>query len=179
MGIFEHGPYTNYHEQNIDYIAERINSVLDDVKHVKNVIDELQYNYAIYNKKILEIENSNKEIIRNNEEFKRLINLQLKREAEKTTNEIRTVKEEFNKLKSWAVEKLENIGNNILIYNSLTGEYSTLDEIINMIVNNMNKGGMSLNELGAKHMTIAELDALNLSVYDFDWKLKEKLQYIE
>lgn len=175
MTILHHSTYTNYHEQNLDEIMRIIGEFDNTLKVLNERYNDIVANYNKFDVRMLEFENDVKKLHNQFSDFKVELNLKMTNFTGELTSRINTQNEKIDKLVTDVNNRLQNLGENILIYNQLTGTYTTLSELMNAILALSRDGVYSLNELANLHINVQQFDSLNMAVYDFDWNNKKVL----
>lgn len=175
MTILHHSTYTNYHEQNLDEIMRIIGEFDSTLKVLNERYNDIVANYNKFDVRMLEFENDVKKLHNQFSDFKVELNLKMTNFTGELTSRINTQNEKIDKLVADVNNRLQNLGENILIYNQLTGTYTTLSELMNAILALSRNGVYSLNELANLHINVQQFDSLNMTVYDFDWNNKKVL----
>ena len=175
MTILHHSTYTNYHEQNLDEIMRIIGSFDDTLKTLNERYNDIIANYNRFDMRLSDFEIEVKKLRNQFSDFKTELNLNVTNFKGELITKINTQNEKIDKLVADVNNRLQNLGENILIYNQLTGTYTTLSELMNAILALSRNGVYSLNELANLHINVQQFDSLNMSVYDFDWNNKKVL----
>lgn len=175
MTILHHSTYTNYHEQNIDEIMRIIGSFDETLKTLNERYNDIIANYNRFDTRLSDFEIEVKKLRNQFSDFKTELNLNVTNFKGELLTKINTQNDKIDKLVADVNNRLQNLGENILIYNQLTGTYTTLSELMNAILALSRNGVYSLNELANIHINVQQFDSLNMSVYDFDWNNKKLL----
>nr|DAV24103.1 MAG TPA: hypothetical protein [Caudoviricetes sp.] len=175
MTILHHSTYTNYHEQNLDEIMRIIGSFDETLKTLNERYTDIIANYNRFDTRLSDFEIEVKKLRNQFSDFKTELNLNVTNFKGEVITKINTQNDKIDKLVADVNNRLQNLGENILIYNQLTGTYTTLSELMNAILALSRNGVYSLNELSNLHINVQQFDSLNMSVYDFDWNNKKVL----
>ena len=175
MTILHHSTYTNYHEQNLDEIMRIIGSFDETLKTLNERYTDIIANYNRFDTRLSDFEIEVKKLRNQFSDFKTELNLNVTNFKGEVITKINTQNDKIDKLVTDVNNRLQNLGENILIYNQLTGTYTTLSELMNAILALSRNGVYSLNELANLHINVQQFDSLNMSVYDFDWNNKKLL----
>lgn len=175
MTILHHSTYTNYHEQNLDEIMRIIGSFDETLKTLNERYTDIIANYNRFDTRLSDFEIEVKKLRNQFSDFKTELNLNVTNFKGELITKINTQNDKIDKLVADVNNRLQNLGENILIYNQLTGTYTTLSELMNAILALSRHGVYSLNELANLHINVQQFDSLNMSVYDFDWNNKKVL----
>lgn len=175
MTILHHSTYTNYHEQNLDEIMRIIGSFDETLKTLNERYNDIIANYNRFDTRLSDFEIEVKKLRNQFSDFKTELNLNVTNFKGEVITKINTQNDKIDKLVADVNNRLQNLGENILIYNQLTGTYTTLSELMNAILALLRNGVYSLNELANLHINVQQFDSLNMSVYDFDWNNKKVL----
>lgn len=175
MTILHHSTYTNYHEQNLDEIMRIIGSFDETLKTLNDRYNDIIANYNRFDTRLSDFEIEVKKLRNQFSDFKTELNLNVTNFKGELLTKINTQNDKIDKLVADVNNRLQNLGENILIYNQLTGTYTTLSELMNAILVLSRNGVYSLNELANLHINVQQFDSLNMSVYNFDWNNKKLL----
>lgn len=175
MTILHHSTYTNFHEQNLDEIMRIIGSFDETLKTLNERYNDIIANYNRFDTRLSDFEIEVKKLRNQFSDFKTELNLNVTNFKGEVITKINTQNDKIDKLVADVNNRLQNLGENILIYNQLTGTYTTLSELMNAILALSRNGVYSLNELANLHINVQQFDSLNMSVYDFDWNNKKLL----
>ena len=175
MTILHHSTYTNYHEQNLDEIMRIIGSFDETLKTLNERYTDIIANYNRFDTRLSDFEIEVKKLRNQFLDFKTELNLNVTNFKGELITKINTQNDKIDKLVTDVNNRLQNLGENILIYNQLTGTYTTLSELMNAILALSRNGVYSLNELANLHINVQQFDSLNMTVYDFDWNNKKLL----
>ena len=175
MTILHHSTYTNYHEQNLDEIMRIIGSFDETLKTLNERYNGIIENYNRFDTRLSDFEIEVKKLRNQFSDFKTELNLNVTNFKGELLTKINVQNDKINKLVADVNNRLQNLGENILIYNQLTGTYTTLSELMNAILALSRNGVYSLNELANLHLNVQQFDELNMTVYDFDWNSKKIL----
>ena len=175
MTILHHSTYTNYHEQNLDEIMRIIGSFDETLKTLNERYNGIIENYNRFDTRLSDFEIEVKKLRNQFSDFKTELNLNVTNFKGELLTKIKTQNDKIDKLVTDVNNRLQNLGENILIYNQLTGTYTTLSELMNAILALSRNGVYSLNELANLHLNVQQFDELNMTVYDFDWNNKKIL----
>ena len=175
MTILHHSTYTNFHEQNLDEIMRIIGSFDETLKTLNERYNDIIANYNRFDTRLSDFEIEVKKLHNQFSDFKTELNLNVTNFKGEVITKINTQNDKIDKLVADVNNRLQNLGENILIYNQLTGTYTTLSELMNAILALLRNGVYSLNELANLHINVQQFDSLNMSVYDFDWNNKKVL----
>lgn len=175
MTILHHSTYTNFHEQNLDEIMRIIGEFDSTLKVLNERYNDIVANYNRFDTRLSDFEIEVKKLRNQFSDFKTELNLNVTNFKGELITKINTQNDKIDKLVADVNNRLQNLGENILIYNQLTGTYTTLSELMNAILALSRNGVYSLNELANLHINVQQFDSLNMTVYDFDWNNKKVL----
>lgn len=175
MTILHHSTYTNYHEQNLDEIMRIIGNFDETLKTLNERYNGIIENYNRFDTRLSDFEIEVKKLRNQFSDFKTELNLNVTNFKGELITKINMQNDKIDKLVADVNNRLQNLGENILIYNQLTGTYTTLSELMNAILALSRNGVYSLNELANLHLNVQQFDELNMTVYDFDWNNKKIL----
>jgi uncharacterized protein involved in exopolysaccharide biosynthesis len=137
--------------------------------------NDIVANYNRFDTRLSDFEIEVKKLRNQFSDFKTELNLNVTNFKGELITKINTQNDKIDKLVADVNNRLQNLGENILIYNQLTGTYTTLSELMNAILALSRNGVYSLNELANLHINVQQFDSLNMTVYDFDWNNKKVL----
>jgi archaellum component FlaC len=185
MGLYEHFPYSNYHELNLDWL-------LSKVKELQTVIDEINAWKETFSAQInAQISNLISEV---NEEF-----TQLKADIEKeftdyrneTDDKFEAQRAETNKQFASLTDavntrltafdgrigdiesKLHDIETNlptlVHVTNPFTGMSDSIQNVINALADTQRSDALTASAYDALNLTASAYDAKNVSAADYDF----------
>lgn len=175
MTILHHSTYTNYHEQNLDEIMRIIGNFDSTLETLNKRYNDIVANYNRFDTRLSDFEIEVKNLRNQFSDFKTELNLNVTNFKGELITKINIQNDKIDKLVTDVNNRLQNLGENILIYNQLTGTYTTLSELMNAILALSRNGVYSLNELANLRLNVQQFDELNMTVYDFDWNNKKLL----
>lgn len=197
MGAFEHFPYTNFQDLNLDWILKQLKSLEDDVKEVVELsktwteqVDYLNKRMAkieeenlklanLYNLFVQKVESRFNELERQQIENFEVLKNQIENEFQRLQLEINEALSLFNKRLNDLDNKLEETLNNlpslIVMTSPFTGQDDSLQNIIYEIVNEQKYGSLTALEYDNLELTAIAYDNYELTAYDYDWRGKELL----
>lgn len=185
MGLYEHFPYSNYHELNLDWILSKMKELQENI----DVINSWKETFSAQIN--AQISNLISEV---NEEF-----TQLKADIEKEFTDYRTetdAKFEAQRAetdKQFALltdavngrltafdgriadieSKLSDIENNlprlVHVTNPFTGQSDSIQNVINMLADTQRSDALTASAYDALKLTAAAYDAKNVSAADYDF----------
>ena len=164
MTILHHSTYTNYHEQNLDEIMRIIGNFDSTLETLNKRYNDIVANYNRFDTRLLDFENEVKMLRNQFSDFKTELNLNVTNFKGELLTKINTQNDKIDKLVADVNNRLQNLGENILIYNQLTGTYTTLSELMNAILALSRNGVYSLNELANLRLNVQQFDELNMTV---------------
>lgn len=197
MGAFEHFPYTNFQDLNLDWILKQLKSLEDDVKEVvelsKTWTEQVDYLNArmsaieeensklstLYNSFVQEVESRFNELERQQIENFEVLKNQIENEFYRLQLEVNEALSLFNERINYLDNKLDETLNNlpslIVMTSPFTGEDDSLQNIIYDIVNSQKTGSLTASEYDNLELTASAYDNYDLTAYDYDWHGKELL----
>lgn len=197
MGAFEHFPYTNFQDLNLDWILKQLKALEDDVKEVVELsktwteqVDYLNKRMAkieeenlklanLYNSFVQKVESRFNELERQQIENFEVLKNQIENEFQRLQLEINEALSLFNERLNYLDNKLEETLNNlpslIVMTSPFTGEDDSLQNIIYDIVNSQKTGSLTASEYDNLELTASAYDNYDLTAYDYDWHGKELL----
>ena len=197
MGAFEHFPYTNFQDLNLDWILKQLKSLEDDVKEVVELsktwteqVDYLNERMAkieeenlklanLYNSFVQEVESRFNELERQQIDNFKVLKNQIENEFYRLQLEVNEALSLFNDRINYLDNKLDETLNNlpslIVMTSPFTGEDDSLQNIIYDIVNSQKTGSLTASEYDNLELTASAYDNYDLTAYDYDWHGKELL----
>lgn len=186
MGLYEHFPYSNFHELNLDWILDQmkiLDSKLDELDAVLAKLDEYTQAFNDLTAKYNQLESDFNV-------FKSDVNTQLadgmqnlnNRFADLTallngqyatfTNNVHMIIDalsaEISNLDSELQEVINGLQNAIILFNPLTGEENTLQQIIYYLASLHMTDALTASEYDALDMTATYYDGKDLTAYQYD-----------
>lgn len=197
MGAFEHFPYTNFQDLNLDWILKQLKALEDDVKEVVELsktwteqvdylnermakIEEENFKLAnLYNTFVQEVESRFNELERQQIENFEVLKNQIENEFYRLQLEINETLSLFNDRINYLDNKLDETLNNlpslIVMTSPFTGEDDSLENIIYDIVNGQKTNSLTAIEYDNLELTASAYDNYELTAYDYDWNGKNLL----
>lgn len=190
MGLYEHWPYTNFHELNLDILLNKMQELEAEMTVIRNWYEEWEGNLAELQAKYAEIsalyETLEQDFIKFKQDTQADINLRFLA----ITNDINTMKQEldaeYNAFRSYVEARLtvfstqvtaldqkldtaiENFSQSITMINPFTGAEAPLTEIIYLLASFHMTDAITAGEYDSLNLTAAAYDALGLTAYEYD-----------
>lgn len=186
MGLYEHFPYVNFHELNLNYILEQMAEIEKEIENVKDLaadMEDLKEKYSELSSMYDQLENDF-------EEFKSAVNAefydlaerlsnQIAQEMVSINNEIDAFKNEVNyRLSGFQSElaalnlkldnAIENLADNLTMVNPFTGETERITSVINMLASFHMEDALTASEYDNLQLTASNYDARQLTAYQYD-----------
>lgn len=197
MGAFEHFPYTNFQDLNLDWILKQLKALEDDVKEVVELsktwseqVDYLNERMAkieeenfklstLYNSFVQEVESKFNDLERQQIDKFNALKSQIENEFYRLQLKINEALSLFNDRINYLDNKLDktlsNLPSLIIMTSPFTGEDDSLQNIIYEIVNEQKSGSLTAREYDNLELTASAYDNYELTAYDYDWRGKELL----
>lgn len=197
MGAFEHFPYTNFQDLNLDWILKQLKALEDDVKEVvelsktwseqvdylnkrmEAIEDENSKLSTLYNSFVQEVESKfntlEQQQLENFEVLKNQVENEFYRLQLEINQALSTFNDRINYLDNKLDETLSNLPSLIIMTSPFTGEDDSLQNIIYEIVNEQKSGSLTAKEYDNLELTASAYDNYELTAYDYDWRGKELL----
>lgn len=193
MPLFEQFPYTNFHDLNLDKIAEKIgeleelSAAIEEVKQLAvDLRDEMNALGArvddvqlLYDTFVTTIENRftalqaslNDDLTQWKNDFQ----AQLDAYEDAIDLRIDNLDGAVTALDARLTQVLNDLPSEIQMISPYTGQLSTLDTIINELANQGRSESLTATEYDALAKTATAYDAYNLTAYQYDWQGKTLL----
>lgn len=197
MGAFEHFPYTNFQDLNLDWILKQLKALEDDVKEVVELSKTWSEQVDYLNKRMETIEEENAKLttlynsfvqeveskfntleqqqLENFEVLKNQVENEFYRLQLEINQALSTFNDRINYLDNKLDETLSNLPSLIIMTSPFTGEDDSLQNIIYEIVNEQKSGSLTAREYDNLELTASAYDNYELTAYDYDWRGKELL----
>lgn len=197
MGAFEHFPYTNFQDLNLDWILKQLKALEDDVKEVvelsktwseqvdylnkrmEAIEDENSKLSTLYNSFVQEVESKfntlEQQQLENFEVLKNQVENEFYRLQLEINQALSSFNDRINYLDNKLDETLSNLPSLIIMTSPFTGEDDSLQNIIYEIVNEQKSGSLTAREYDNLELTASAYDNYELTAYDYDWRGKELL----
>ena len=197
MGTFEHFPYTNFQDLNLDWILKKLKALEDDVKEVVELSKTWSEQVDYLNKRMEAIEDENSKLstlynsfvqqveskfntleqqqLENFEVLKNQVENEFYRLQLEINQALSSFNDRINYLDNKLDETLRNLPSLIIMTSPFTGEDDSLQNIIYEIVNEQKSGSLTAGEYDNLELTASAYDNYDLTAYDYDWRGKELL----
>lgn len=196
MPLFEHFPYTNFHDLNLDQIAKKIeeleslkqaiaevNALAVELRSEMDVLKEQMTDLeSLYNGFADQIQQEFNDLTASlNDKFDLLKNdVQdqidgFQGEIDGLQVEIDGLQGEIDDLEETLAHVLNNLPSEIEMLNPYTGEMDSLDNIINYLANAGKNDSLTASEYDALTLTATAYDTAGLTAYQYDWNGKSLL----
>jgi len=187
MPLFEHFPYTNFHDLNLDQIAKKIEeleSLKEAIEEVKALEVELRAEMTALTVRMDGIENLyNTFVTTINQRFNdlaaslrddiTLLEQQLQAEIADfeavTDHRMDSFEASLFALDARLTHVLNNLPSEIQMISPYTGQMSTLDVIVYQLANGGRSDSLTASEYDALAKTATAYDAYQITAYQYDW----------
>ena len=189
MPLFEHFPYTNFHDLNLDQIAKKIeeleslkqaiaevNALAVELRSEMDVLKEQMTDLeSLYNGFAYEIQQQFNDLTASlNDKFDLLKN-DVQNQIDGFQGEIDGLQVEIDDLEETLTHVLNNLPSEIEMLNPYTGEMDSLENIINYLANSGKNDSLTAAEYDALTLTATAYDTAGLTAYQYDWNGKSLL----
>lgn len=186
MALFEHFPYTNFHDLNQDWILKEfknLKSKIDEVNAALEKLDEYTQAFnnltALYNQLEADFISFKQEVNNDfaagmnqlNTRFNELsiqLNGQYASFTAGVNNIIAALTDKVNDLDTALQQVISDLENTIILFNPLTGEENTLQQIIYYLASLHMTDALTASEYDALDMSATYYDAKDLTAYQYD-----------
>jgi len=190
MPLFEHFPYTNFHDLNLDQIAKKIEeleSLKEAIEEVKALEVELRAEMAamtvrmdgieeLYNTFVATITQRFNDLAASLRDDIALLEQQLQAEIADfeavADQRMDSFEASLFALDARLTHVLNNLPSEIQMISPYTGQMSTLDVIINELANEGRSDSLTASEYDALAKTATAYDAYQITAYQYDWSAK-------
>ena len=190
MPLFEHFPYTNFHDLNLDQIAKKIEeleSLKEAIEEVKALEVELRAEMAamtvrmdgieeLYNTFVATITTRFNELATSLRDDIALLEQQLQAEIADfeavTDQRLDSYEASLFALDARLTRVLNNLPSEIRMISPYTGQMSTLDVIVNELANGGRSDSLTASEYDALAKTATAYDGYQITAYQYDWSGK-------
>lgn len=189
MPLFEHFPYTNFHDLNLDQIAKKIeeleslkqaiaevNALAVELRSEMDVLKEQMTDLeSLYNGFAYEIQQEFNDLTASiNDKFD-LLKSNVQAQIDGFQGEIDGLQSDIDDLEETLTHVLNNLPTEIEMLNPYTGEMDTLDNIIKYLANSGKNDSLTAAEYDALTLTATAYDTAGLTAYQYDWNGKSLL----
>ena len=190
MPLFEHFPYTNFHDLNLDQIAKKIEeleSLKEAIEEIKALEVELRAEMAamtvrmdgieeLYNTFVATITTRFNELAASLRDDIALLEQQLQAEIADfeavTDQRLDSYEASLFALDARLTRVLNNLPSEIRMISPYTGQMSTLDVIVNELANGGRSDSLTASEYDALAKTATAYDGYQITAYQYDWNGK-------
>lgn len=186
MGLYEHWPYANFHELNLDWIVKEIAVVREEYQEVQKLaidLEDLKNKYTEVYALFGELENDFVEFKNDvNNDFNDLQNeydQRFTQQSQQINNQFTTLENHVNSILSGfssqliAMDiKLDNALNNLAqtltMYNPFTGIEEPMANVIYQLASFHMQDALTAGTYDGFNLTAGTYDAKNLTAYQYD-----------
>lgn len=179
MGLYEHFPYVNFHELNLNWIIEEMGDIKREMAAIEawktdwdGTLEELEARYDT-------LTNLYASLLEQNEQFKADINSQFAafestmniqyQAFENTVNsQVTGLSNQISSLSTELDNAINNLAQSLTMINPFTGEKAPLTDVINMLAAFHMADALTAQEYDSKQLTASAYDALDLTAYQYD-----------
>ena len=186
MGLYENFPYTNFHDLNQDWILQQLKSVDDKIAQVNSALEKLDEYTTAFN----QLSEMYYRLEGDFEAFKYDVNTQLSNGIQYLNNRfneqvaymnslyasftvdnrnmITALQAEITSLDNLLQQVITNLEDSIILFNPLTGEENTLQQIIYYLASLHMGDALTATEYDALELTATAYDAYAITAYQYD-----------
>lgn len=186
MGLYEHWPYVNFHELNINWIVEQMTEMKSEIERVKDLADDMDEMKEKYEEIILlydQLENDFTDFKNQMEtDFRNLelslvaridnelINLQTQIDAFKNevSYQISGFQDQLNALDLKLDNAIENLAESFKMTNPFTGETESVVNVIYTLATFHMEDALTAAEYDGLELTASAYDSLGITAYQYD-----------
>lgn len=186
MGLYENFPYTNFHDLNQDWILKEFKALESKIAEVNDALAKLdEYTQAFNDLTALynQLEQDfitfksdvntqlNNGLISLNSRFDSLaanMNSQYTTFINDVNNRIQALTVRVTDLDNEVTQAVQQLQDTIILFNPLTGEENTLQQIIYYLSSLHMTDALTASEYDALDMTATAYDAKDLTAYQYD-----------
>lgn len=193
MGLYEHWPYVNFHELNLNWILEQLKTVRDEYAEVQQLVIDLEdlknkylEIYALYDELNAEFISFKKDVNDEMSAFEADIQNQFNLQSLEIQNQFLTLSEQVTNTLSGFNSRLidmdikldnaiENLSQSLTIINPFTGIEEPIAQVIYMLASFHMEDAITAGEYDGLMLTAGAYDALALTAYQYDVTGKQYL----
>lgn len=198
MGLYEHWPYVNFHELNLNMILQEMKRISDEMEVIKtwhdDYQDELEHLEEIYGdlvNKYNDLEQDFNAFVQQiNTDFEELetdLIARINREMNDVRNEMQLFENQVNyrldgmQAQITALDRkidnaIEHLADNLKIINPFTGELEPISDVINTLAAFHMEDAITAGDYDALQLTAGYYDGLQLTAYQYDVQARQFLQ---
>lgn len=185
MGLFEHFPYSNYHELNLDWILSKVKELQENIDEINSWKETFsaQINSQIsdlINQVNAEFNQLKTDIAKEFTDYRTETDAKFEAQREETQKKFDTLTASVNATliaydsRIADIEnKLADIENNlptlVHVTNPFTGQSDSIQNVINMLADTQRSDALTATAYDALQLTAAAYDAKNVSAADYDF----------
>lgn len=193
MGLYEHWPYVNMHELNLNWILEEMKKVRDEYAEVQQLVIDLEdlknkYEevYALFEELNVEFVKFKKDVTDEMTAFEADIEHQFDLQAQEINNLFLALSEQVTNTLSGFNTRLidmdikldnaiENLSQSLTIINPFTGLEEPIANVIYMLASFHMEDAITAGEYDALMLDAGTYDAMALTAYQYDVTGKQYL----
>lgn len=193
MGLYEHWPYANFHELNLDWILEQIRICRDEYQNVQQLVidlEDLKNKYievyatvaqleSDFNKFTNNINNSMEQFETSMTESFNLQAQQIQNDFQALTNQVNAILSGYNdRLIAMDIKldnALDNLADSLTMINPFTGEEESMSAVIYQLASFHMEDAITAGEYDSLALTASYYDGLGLTAYQYDVEAKTYL----
>lgn len=186
MGLYENFPYTNFHDLNQDWILQQLKTIDDKIAQVNSALEQLDAYTTAFN----QLSEMYYRLEGDFEAFKYDVNTQLSNGIQDLNNRfneqvaymnslyasftvdnrnmITALQAEITSLDNLLQQVITNLEDSIILFNPLTGEENTLQQIIYYLASLHMGDALTATEYDALDLTATAYDAYAITAYQYD-----------
>lgn len=186
MGLFEHWPYVNFHELNLDWILEEMHSMQEEIEKVKNLsveMEELKDAYDVLINMYNQLEEDYQAFATDMNRQFIMLSEQVRADLERQMRDIRAEIQAFENATTYRMDgfeqqlgamntrlddALENLSDSIRIFNPFTGALEPIAQVIQMLASFHMSDALTAQEYDDLHLTAQTYDNKGITAYQYD-----------
>lgn len=186
MGLYEHWPYVNFHELNLNWMIEQMKEMESEIERVKNLADDMDEMKEKYLELIAMYNQLENDFI----DFKNAVDNNFRELATDLQNEIASdlaymmaqfdafknevnynlagFQDQLNALDLKLDNAIENLADNFTMTNPFTGEEESITAVIYTLASFHMEDALTAAEYDNLQLTASDYDARQLTAYQYD-----------
>lgn len=186
MGLYEHWPYANFHELNLDWILKEMKDVMDEIEKVKDLsqdMEELKEEYTILINMYNQLEEDFITFQTDMNIQFGMLSEQIRTDLARQMRDIRAEIQSFENTVDYRLagfqnelgtlnqrldDALENLSDTLRIFNPFTGTLEPISQIIQMLASFHMSDALTAQEYDNLHLTAQTYDNKGLTAYQYD-----------
>ena len=185
MGLYEHFPYSNYHELNLDWILTKVQKIQTDIdeinawketfsasinQQIANLITQVN---TEFNQLKIDIENEFTTYRKETDEKFEAQQKETQKKFDTLTASVNATLVAYDSRIADIENKLADIENNlptlVHVTNPFTGQSDSIQNVINMLADTQRTNALTASAYDALKLTASAYDAKNVTAADYDF----------